>query len=211
MTTAGAQGVRVSPKHRGEGSTPSRPASISSRPGTGAVLPHVGGTTVADAETSRNGGHGKGPARKFDHDKAFYEWCTGTPMRTLVRRYGVHRSALEQAFQKIKRDAARSPIPCPAPDDPPPVRVDGGDASAGGLRGAPAGNQKIPVKDQKEAPAVEPAGAPIVRRQRDGDGDTVYIVELPATTRYQTHARSMVDALLGPFDASSVRWINEED
>lgn len=51
MTTAGAQGVRVSPKHRGEGSTPSRPASISSRPGTGAVLPHVGGTTVADAET----------------------------------------------------------------------------------------------------------------------------------------------------------------
>lgn len=209
MTTAGAQGVRVSPKHRGEGSTPSRPASISSRPGTGAVLPHVGGTTVADAETSRNGGHGKGPARKFDHDKAFYEWCTGTPMRTLVRRYGVHRSALEQAFQKIRRDAARSPIPCPAPDDPPPVRVDGGDASAGGLRGAPAGDSPSPARDEKEMTPVE-VGAPIVRRQLDEHGDTIYVFDLPAA-RYQTHSHSLVLEMLQPFEPSSVRWINEED
>lgn len=175
------------------------------------VLPHGGGTHRAHAETQLRR---TGP-RKFDHQAAADARAAGHSWRTIAAFFGVDHKSVRNAVEIIpntRRDAARSPIPCPAPDDPPPpVLVDGGDASAGGLRGAPAGNQKIPVKDQKEAPAVEPAGAPIVRRQRDGDGDTVYIVELPATTRYQTHARSMVDALLGPFDASSVRWINEED
>lgn len=111
---------------------------------------------------------------------------------------------------------ARSPQQPPPVADPPPPAVNGVAAGtspageAGGLRGAPAGpSVPTPTRDQEMGALVE-VGAPIVRRQLDEHGDTIYVFDLPAA-RYQTHSHSLVLEMLQPFEPSSVRWINEED
>lgn len=174
------------------------------------VLPHVGATTNANAETRR------GPARKFDHHKAFADYCMGASINSLSKKYGVSRSSLTEAFERIQRDVARSPQQPPPVADPPPCAANGvgNDTShvveAGGLRGAPAGDPLPPARDEKEKDSLVEAGAPTVRLQLDEHGDTIYVLTLPRVD-YATHSWFFVQEMLKPFDAATVRWINEED
>lgn len=184
------------------------------------VLPRLGDTTSAKSETNRMLAYHRG-RRRFDHDEAYLEYMSGTNMVDLARRYGVHRSSVEQAIRNVhnKIGVARSPQQPPPVADPPPCAANGvgndskpagtGVVEAGGLRGAPAGTVHPPAREGKEQILVE-VGAPIVRRQLDEHGDTVYVFDLPAA-RYVTHAWSLVQEMLAPFDPAAVRWINEED
>lgn len=203
------------------------------------VLPHVGGTRSPKAETRRLMKTPESEAkrlaaireamakkRRTDHAEVVARWAMGESMRSIARSYGVSHNVIARIV-KAYPGSARSPQQSPPAATTPLVANGVAVAThpsdeAGGLRGAPAttnghpgaasnGSRLTRVGTGDNERPAKAAGAPIVRRQLDAEGDCLYIVELPATTRYQTHARSMVDALLGPFDPGRVVWINEED